>query len=50
MKAFALGMLLALLPNSDGQWWQDARYEASTVTAGQGDWECEFEAYGDPVR
>ena len=49
MKALALGLLLALLPNSDGSLLQDARYEACMVTAGQNDWQCELMAYGDPV-
>lgn len=50
MKALALGLALSLLPNSDGGWLQDARYEACMATAGQDDWQCEFRAYGDPVR
>ena len=49
MKALALGFLLSLLPNSDGGWIQDTHYEVCMVAAGQGDWECEFRAYGDPV-
>lgn len=50
MKAFGLGILLALLPNSDGRCWQDARYEVCMVTAGQDNWRCEFAAYGDPIQ
>lgn len=50
MKALALGLILSLLPNSDGRVWQDVRYEACMIAAGQGDWQCEFRAYGDPVR
>ena len=49
MKALALGLLLTLLPNSDGWGWKDARYEACIATAGQDDWQCEFSAYGDPI-
>ena len=50
MKALALGLVLSLLPNSDGRVWQDARYEVCMVTDGQGDWECEVKAFGDPVQ
>lgn len=49
MKALALGLLLSLLPNSDGEWLQDGRYEACMAMAGQDDWQCEFSAYGDPI-
>ena len=50
MKALALAFLLSLLPNSDGRWWQDIRYEACLTMAGENDWQCEFAAYGDPIR
>lgn len=49
MKALALGLVLSLLPNSDGWWLKDARYEACMAVVGESDWKCEFWAYGDPL-